>query len=254
MSSDYTPPAVVKPTPGGAAGDGSIDGALELATVDGYTAKFQVVPSLPSNFQTGSPNAPHVRLIPIGTGSANDGWTMGLTQPGLSQRLSSAGYAIINSGGGNPAVLNWDNTNDCALGQNGKDFYFSHSGAKVTWFAQIAALGKGLAPIYGLDNRTGVTTADASPITLYTTTAAGQVYRITLRVNATAYTSGTASYVLSWTEGGAVLSMRANATATNQAAAQSTVIQPDNGTAITVQLTGAFVATVNVAATVEQMA
>ena len=35
MASDYTPPRLVKPTPGGNPGDGSLDGALTVQAKDG---------------------------------------------------------------------------------------------------------------------------------------------------------------------------------------------------------------------------
>lgn len=104
----------------------------------------------------------------------------------------------------------------------------------------------------GHDNRTGITGADASPITLYTTTAAGQLYRVSARILATAGQS--ASYTIAWTEGGASRSVVLNVTALGTEYANTFLIQPDSATAITAQVTAVTSSTVNVAASVEQMA
>ena len=117
--------------------------------------------------------------------------------------------------------------------------------------------GMGFSPIYGMDNRTGLTAADASAITLWTTTAAGQLYKLTARLLATAGTTPSATYVIKWTEGGAVITKTLTISAIDSDADLSTIlIQPDNATAITAQLTAisGTGTTVNVAATVEEIA
>lgn len=105
----------------------------------------------------------------------------------------------------------------------------------------------------GVDNRSGVTSVDGSPITLYTSTAANQLYRASLHLNATAYTSGTATYTLAWTENSVSKTRAITAAAANTPAFDNFLIKPDNATAITAQLTGPFSATVTLATTVEQM-
>ena len=124
---------------------------------------------------------------------------------------------------------------------------------QVLIFNSIPTVGLGLPPIYGLDNRTGLTAADTSPITLYTVPASGQVFRLTGRIYATSGTS--ASYVLKWTEGGVVVTKTLTVTAVDSDVDQpSILIQPDSGTNITSQLTSVTSSTVNVAASVERIA
>lgn len=114
--------------------------------------------------------------------------------------------------------------------------------------------GLGVAPIYGIASKNGVSTPDSSPTTLYTTTGTAQLYRVSLRINATSYTSGTATFTVSWTENGTVNTLTVSASATNTPSSITALIQPDNGTKITSELTGTFVATLNAAATVEELA
>ena len=119
-------------------------------------------------------------------------------------------------------------------------------------FHSVPTAGMGLPPIFGLDARTGLTAADASAITLYTVPAAGQTFRLTGRIYATAGASAT--YVLKWTEGGVVVTKTLTITAVDtDVDLQAILIQPDNGTAITAQLTAVTTSTVNVAATVERV-
>ena len=121
----------------------------------------------------------------------------------------------------------------------------------------VSFQGMGFSPIYGMDKRTGLTAADASAITLWTATAAGQLYKLTARLLATAGTSPSATYVIKWTEGGAVITKTLTISAIDSDADLSTIlIQPDNATAITAQLTAisGTGTTVNVASTVEEIA
>ena len=137
---------------------------------------------------------------------------------------------------------------------NPANLYFGISNVVIEPFS---FQGMGFSPIYGMDNRHGLTAADASPITLYTTTAAGQLYKLTARLLATAGTSPSATYVVNWTEGGAVITKTLTISAIDSDADLSTIlIQPDNGTAITAQLTAisGTGTTVNVASTVEEIA
>ena len=76
------------------------------------------------------------------------------------------------------------------------------------------------------------------------------------RILATAGTSPSATYTIKWTEGGAVITKTLTISALDSDSDLSILIQPDNGTTITAQLTAisGTGTTVNVAATVEQMA
>jgi hypothetical protein len=127
---------------------------------------------------------------------------------------------------------------------------------KISRYGGINTVGFSLLPLLGLDNRRGLTAADASPITLYTTTtAAGQLYRLTGRIFCTAGTTPSATYTLKWTEGGITVTKTLTVSAVGADAEFSALIQPDNGTAITAQLTAisGTGATVNVAASVEEL-
>ena len=120
----------------------------------------------------------------------------------------------------------------------------------------VSAKGLGYGTIYGLDNRTGLTAADASAITIYAVPASGGLFRISGGLDVTAYTSGTATYTISWTD--------VNGTAHTKTASLSAVGHADinalglervkGGTNITAQLTGTFVATVSVDACSEEVA
>jgi hypothetical protein len=125
----------------------------------------------------------------------------------------------------------------------------------VITYNNINTVGFGLTPVYGLDNRKGITSADASPITLYTPNATNQVYKVKARINATALgTSGSATYTIKWTENGVVLSQALTVSSVNSPQSLDILIQPDANTPITAQITALTSATVNVSAEVEQVA
>ena len=206
MASDYSPPRLVKPTPGGNPGDGSMDGALTF--LQGKTFPG----TAPAN-KTGILYADSIY---------GECW------------LSTPSWLHLQDGPG---------TGRIKLGL-------------VGIYLGIFTQGMGIVPIFGLDNRTGLTAVDGAPITLYTTTASGQLYRLSGRVLATAGTSPAASYVIKWTEGGAVITKTLTIAALSTDADLMIPIQPDNGTQITAQLTAisGTGTTVNVAAVVEQIA
>jgi len=165
-------------------------------------------------------------------------------------RTDYQGNIFINSVFPKAVYLNWDTTANITFG--GKTFF----NQKVTSYLNVLTVGYGLSPIYGLDNRKGITSADASAITLYTTNGSGQVYKLKARLNITAGTSPSASYTLKWTENGTVISQVLSASAVNTPANADILIQPDSGTAITAQITAisGTGTTVNVAAEVEEVA
>ena len=209
MSSDYTPPNLVKPTPGGNPGDGSMNGALRVQ----------------SSQSTLSSINPEVFL------EAANGFVL----------LRTVGNGILRIG-------------DDASGVQIENSLGIPAG--IGLYKSINTVGFGVPAIAGDDVRTGLTAADASAKTLYTTTAAGQLYRLMGRVLATAGTSPSATYTIKWTEGGATITKSLTISALDSDSDLSILIQPDNGTAITAQLTAisGTGTTVNVAATVEQMA
>ena len=107
----------------------------------------------------------------------------------------------------------------------------------------------GLAVLAGSpDLRIGVTAADASPITIFSSTASGTRYEVKARILATAGTSAT--YTISWTEGGAVRTVALTVTATGTEVHDNFVIAPDAGTDVTAQITSLTSSTVNVDAIV----
>src|SRR5205807_4817662 len=109
--------------------------------------------------------------------------------------------------------------------------------------------------IVGLDNRSGVTVVDGSPIVLFAVTAATNgLFRITADIFATAFTSGTATYTITWTENAVTRTLVVTATALNTLGTGTDLVNPDASTNITAQLTGVFTATVKVAGVVEQIA
>lgn len=105
----------------------------------------------------------------------------------------------------------------------------------------------------GNDFRSALTAVDASAITLFTTTAASQVYRLSARILATAGTTPSATYTLKWTEAGSVITKTLTISAVGSDSDLAILIQPDNATAITVQLTAisGTGTTVNVASLLE---
>ena len=98
------------------------------------------------------------------------------------------------------------------------------------------------------DLRIGVTAADASPITIFSSTQSGTRYEVKARILATAGTSAT--YTISWTEGGAVRTVALTVTAAGTEVHDNFVIAPDSGTNITAQITSLTSSTVNVDAIV----
>ena len=206
--SDYTPPTLVTPTPGGSAGDGNLNGTLNVQANAGTAGSLSKT------------------LLSAGTDLSKI-----LDLLGGSLELSSpSGTIAINDG-----------------------LYLR---GEITGFNDEGVAGYGVPAIFGVNKRTGLTAADASAITLRTTTAANQLYRLMGRILATAGTSPSATYTIKWTEGGATITKTLTISALDSDSDLSVLIQPDNGTVITAQLTAisGTGTTVNVAATVEQMA
>jgi len=83
---------------------------------------------------------------------------------------------------------------------------------------------------------------------------ANQLFDAAIEIDATAFTSGTATYTMTYTENGVSQTIPVTATVINVVSGVRRLIQPDPSTNITVQLTGAFVATVRLSAAVMQLA
>src|SRR5207249_4599770 len=117
--------------------------------------------------------------------------------------------------------------------------------------------GMAIPAIRGLDNRSGVTSADGAPIKLVDhllyNFPAKSLFRVSNEIVATAFTSGTATYTVTWTENGVSQTAVVTANVLNVVTGIVRLAMPDTGTDIIVQLTGAFVATVRISACIEQM-
>ena len=201
MSSDYTPPNLVKPTPGGSPGDGTMSGKL---TVNG-----------------------------LSVGPKNSTIDANPTYGGFYVGANTTGPFYLGSVGSTNGI---------------------HLNTKFTYYNNNATSGLGVAPLYGDDVRTGLTAADASAKTLYTTTAAGQVYEVAARIFGTGGTITSGVYTIGWTEGGVARTATVSVTAAGTLASAVFLLQPDSGTAITAQLTtlSGTSPVANVAAVVKQ--
>ena len=207
--SDYTPPTLVIPTPGGNPGDGSINGNLTFAK-DKTGIVFPSGIALQQNdaFQTGSVSF-------IGSSGSN------------RIVLEANGFTAFYDNG---EVING------SLQLNGA-FQLDGSNTYIGVYKGINTVGMGVAPLFGKDVRTGLTAADASATTLYTTTAAGQVYEVAARILGTGGTITSGIYTIGWTEGGTARTATVSITAAGTLASAMFLLQPDSGTAITGELT-----------------
>ena len=98
------------------------------------------------------------------------------------------------------------------------------------------------------DLRTDVTAADVAAITIFSSTVAGTRYEVKARILATAGSSAT--YTITWTEGGVAQTVALTITAVDTEVHDNFVIAPDSGTNITAQITSLTTSTVNVDAIV----
>ena len=214
---------LVRQTPGGSPGDGSIGGALTIGALNALTAVFQWL-------KVGKTGAVFADV----DGSGNTNF-----------------YPLV---GGRSLYIRGQNS------EGGNYFGISNNQIQTSGYMylynNIFTKGYGIPPIFGFDGRTGLTAVDASPISLYLTTASGQVYRIMARLLATAGTSPSATYTIKWTEGGVVITKTLTISALDSDSDLAILIQPDSGTHITEQLTAisGTGTTVNAAVSVEEIA
>ena len=144
MASDYSPPRLVKPTPGGSAGDGSMDGAL---TVRANAAL--------GNSQT------FLRAGSSGTellGTNSLGELVLIDQTGTVLFRANSGAGIVFQQQFILAGFRFDPNNNYA-----------------TQYNNIALAGLGLSPIYGANSRVTVaaTTSPGTTLTSFTPGATG---------------------------------------------------------------------------------
>ena len=164
-----------------------------------------------------------------------------MSDPSNNPRLNPTNDIILNLGvQGGAAAIN----NDFA-----QPLYFLNGGSKISYFMGVPTTLNAFSSMSGNpDLRTGITAADASPITIFSSTVAGTRYKIDASTIATAGIAAT--YVISWTEGGAARTVTLTITATGTLEFANFVIQPDAGTNITAQITSLTTSTINVVAIV----
>lgn len=162
---------------------------------------------------------------------------------GLKLGGTTSSFPYIKVNGANLNLRVADDSADCNLTLN-----------QVTKYNGATTAGIGIPTIYGIDSRTGLTTADGAPITVYAVpSGAGQVYRIAADIFATAAVTGTATYTLTWTENATTQTLVTTATAINVLGTVTAIIRPDASTNITAQLTGTFTGTFAVTGVAEQL-
>jgi hypothetical protein len=186
------------------------------------------------------------------------------TFPDGSHGGATPGIGIYSSGANSPSVC-------VETGTGGYFSVLSHTGTTVFsvleagTFEAIAnkvCAGFGVEVIGGLDNRRGVTSADGSPLVMwgtgaYNTISASSLFGFKITLIATAYTSGTGTYTITWTENSVAQHIAVSVgvvQGVNNPQYADFVAQPDAGTQITVQLTGTFSATFDVACSTAQIA
>lgn len=217
---DYSPPVLVRPTPGGAAGDGSMNGSLTL--------------------QSNKASLQSIVLIRAGIAGASL-WEFD-NATGELELLDSTGGPILKYGSNYLVIGRAATTINCQA------IFDNYNATPVK--------GLGLVPIFGLDNRLAVAAVDGAAITLYTTVNGTSAFEVTYRIFGEAGTVTSGIYTLKWTEGGVTMTKTLSITAVDTEAHDTVPIQPDNGTAITVQLTTLTGTTpkVNVYAAVKEVA
>jgi hypothetical protein len=218
----YTPPQVVTPTPGGAPGDGLMNGALTVqANKSGAGLNSQ-------NLLTVGPN--NLQYLAL---DANGNFEINFTPVGLTV---VGGFEVyLGSGPGAGTYLR----------------------GPIVAMNNVATKGLGAPSIYGLDGPRSTSAPDGAAFALYTLPVGGPyVVDATAVIDCTAYTSGSGTYTVAWTKpDGQIASIVATAGALNaQQAVSAPGILCKGGTSVTVQLTGTFVATFTVAATMRQVA
>lgn len=238
--SRFGPAPLVQPTPGGSAGDGTIKGVL---TVGPDTSGGEI------DLIQGTTVRQLVKYISSGAFSFGDTATGDVPV----QIFSGASYMYFDQIDPQTGVAFYFTTRDSGVDTN--RFGITNLG-KIGLFASETTAGMGVPPIYGLDNRTGLTSADSSAKTLYTTTAAGQVYRVSYSILGVSGTISSAVYTIGWTEDGTARTATASISASGENQTWTQIYQPDNDTAITAQLTtlSGTSPKVDVAAVLEQLA
>ncbi len=203
--------AVVYPTPGGAAGDGTVKGSLTVG-VD-------------------APNGTWVE-------GSYDSATAGMQNAALGAIASSPSYAILQSSAGDTYV-------NAAVGHsiqfktnNGfAGLTLSGNPAIPTVFGNINCVANGLFPARGIDSRTSLTAVDGAALTVYAVPATTGKFRISATIVGRSGTVTSGIYTYIYTVGGVAITKTVSITAVDTDAENSLMPQPDASTSITAQLT-----------------
>ena len=185
MASDYSPPRLVKPTPGGNAGDGSLNGAL---TVQADVTKASLGPSAKTLIAMDSGGDPLIGSTDIGGGrleiDPNGVFPNGMSVPPIYG--SSASFSSISNGAASFAPL------------GGGGFSFN---GPISVANGIGTKGEGFSPIYGLGSRVTVaaTTSPGTTIATFTPGATGS-FKVNVTVKNKDTTSVTANVLVSYTD------------------------------------------------------
>ena len=170
--------------------------------------------------------------ITLNTGTGSSG------RAGFIELINSSQLAIGGSGG-----------NGQLIGSGWNLPTFDAIAYPFTQYNQITTSMNAFGVISGSpDLRTGVTAADTSAITIFSSTQSGTRYEVKARILATAGTSAT--YKIVWTEGGVAQSVSLTITAVDTEVHDNFVIAPNAGTDVTAQITSLTSSTVNVDAIV----
>ena len=187
----------------------------------------------------GSDNLP-AQIVIIPSSQDNNGGT-------FPPEVNSIGF--MSDTEGNPRI-NPNTDMLITLGNSNIGFFQGKIGSEI--FSNYNGVNLSMSGIAALagnpDLRTGVTAADASPITIFSSTQSGTRYEVKARILATAGSSAT--YTISWTEGGVTQSVALTITAVDTEVHDNFVIAPDANTDITAQITALTSSTVNVDAIV----
>lgn len=158
---------------------------------------------------------------------------------GTNPRLNPNSSLILNLGVTSGGFIQADFNQTLSLLAEGKIGTFLNLTSSMNGFSFIAGTP---------DLRTGVTAADASPKTIFSSTQSGTRYEVKARILATSGVAAT--YTITWTEGGAARTVALTVTAAGTEYHDNFVIAPDAGTNITAQITSLTSSTVNVDAIV----
>ncbi len=267
VDSDISLPQVVVQTSGGAAGDGSINGNLTFIKAALFKVGAPIVtPSDTPSIQNGT-DAPDSLVVTMALGKGfvlqtNPGGVLigavdNLTGANLNLGSLGAGDVTINSA--QTGVLASFYGNSIELGVGGATNLITHAGTVFTYYNQNKTQGLGLVPIYGLDNRTGLTAADASAVTLYAVPAGGGVFCIGASADITTVLNAAGTYTITYTDVNGtthtLVPLSAATAVGHYTVAPADSVRVNGSTNITAQLTGTFTSgDVDVAASVRQIA